>query len=381
VRTDLAFSATENFFRNDRKISTVHHLKSLEYLSNTNLPRFCITVSHSPATQIQIEKEIIESKMRLTMTFDWAARAGGETVSGNRRIFSVKRFLGLVIGVFFLIGFASLTEAITIDVAEVQNGAAYVQGGKAAANAKITWEGANVATANKNGGFKFSGAVPSDCVGTLSDGVSSIQVLVLACTSVSAGTAPVPRTGQTTSYTARDDGALQKGVTWQTPRFTDNSNGTITDNLTGLIWLKNANCPNTNRNWPTALNDVASLNSTGTMNGNDCGDTSNGGTHQTDWRLPNVRELSSLLDYAFFCSLCPSGGNNPAIPNTAGTGQGSDNDPFLNFVANDYSSSTTAAGDSGIIWVVDFGVGFGGGGIYYAPKTQPFFVIAVRGGS
>jgi hypothetical protein len=276
--------------------------------------------------------------------------------------------------------FTTAAQAINIDVAEVQNGVAVVQGGKAAANSTITWEGANVAKANKNGGFEFNGVVPKDCVGTLSDGKTTIDVAVLACTPVSTAIAPVPKTGQTTSYAAHDDGALQKGVAWPNPRFTDNSNGTITDNLTGLIWLKNANCPNTNRNWPTALNDVASLNSTGTMNGNDCGDTSNGGTHQTDWRLPNVRELFSLLDYAFFCSLCPSGGNNPAIPNTAGTGQGSDNDPFLNFVANDYSSSTTAAGDSDIIWVVDFGVGFGGGGIYYA-KTQPFFVIGVRGGS
>src|SRR4030095_5129806 len=115
----------------------------------------------------------------------------------------MKTFLGLAVGVFLVIGFISSAEAISIDVAEVQNGAAFVQGGKAAANATITWEGGNVATANKNGGFKFSGAVPSDCVGTLSDGVSSIQVLVLACTSVSAGTAPVPRTGQTTRYAAR----------------------------------------------------------------------------------------------------------------------------------------------------------------------------------
>jgi len=52
--------------------------------------------------------------------------------------------------------------------------------------------------------------------------------------------APVPKTGQTTSYDTRDDGALEKGVAWPTPRFTDNNNGTITDNLTKLIWMKNA---------------------------------------------------------------------------------------------------------------------------------------------
>ena len=54
--------------------------------------------------------------------------------------------------------------------------------------------------------------------------------------------APVPKTGQTVSYATGDDGDLQKGVAWPDPRFTDNSDGTVTDNLTGLIWLKNANC-------------------------------------------------------------------------------------------------------------------------------------------
>jgi hypothetical protein len=33
--------------------------------------------------------------------------------------------------------------------------------------------------------------------------------------------APVPQTGQVPSYGTRDDGALQKGVAWPTPRFTD----------------------------------------------------------------------------------------------------------------------------------------------------------------
>ena len=187
----------------------------------------------------------------------------------------------------------------------------------------------------------------------------------------------VPQTGQTTSYDTnipqRDDGALQKGVVLPTPRFTDNSNGTITDNLTRLIWLKNANCPNATRNPQTALNDVVSLNSAGTMNGNSCGDTSNAGSHQTDWRLPNIRELFSLVDFAFF---------NPAISNAAGTGQGSGSDPFSNFQGPDqpfagYWSSTTDAGDSNIAWFVDFF----DGPVVGRNKVGLRFVLAVRGGS
>ena len=56
--------------------------------------------------------------------------------------------------------------------------------------------------------------------------------------------APVQKTGQITVYGPRDDGYWQQalGVEWPNPRFTDNGDGTVTDNLTGLIWLKDANC-------------------------------------------------------------------------------------------------------------------------------------------
>jgi hypothetical protein len=51
------------------------------------------------------------------------------------------------------------------------------------------------------------------------------------------GPAPVPKTGQTTSYAIGDDGDLERGV--EKPplkdRFTDNGDGTVLDNLTGLI--------------------------------------------------------------------------------------------------------------------------------------------------
>ena len=46
------------------------------------------------------------------------------------------------------------------------------------------------------------------------------------------GPAPVEKTGQTTSYGIGDDGDLEKGIPWPNPRFTDNLNGTVTDNLT-----------------------------------------------------------------------------------------------------------------------------------------------------
>ncbi len=104
-------------------------------------------------------------------------------------------------------------------------------------------------------------------------------------------TVQLPETGQTKSYDAntpqKDDGALQAGVSWPSQRFADNGDGTVTDRLTGLMWLKNANCFDL-KDWSTALSDAKTL-----ANGT-CGliDGSNAG----DWRLPNVNELESLVN-------------------------------------------------------------------------------------
>jgi hypothetical protein len=122
--------------------------------------------------------------------------------------------------------------------------------------------------------------------------------------------APVPQTGENTTYSPGDDGTLQKGVAWPVPRFTDQGDGTIRDNLTGLIWLKNANCfgPKT---W------FGALNACNLLQDGDC--ELEDGSLPGDWRLPNVRELFSLVHF---------GVDNPAIPNTMGTGKLSDGDPF-----------------------------------------------------
>jgi hypothetical protein len=100
--------------------------------------------------------------------------------------------------------------------------------------------------------------------------------------------APVPQTGQTIISQAGDDGDIQAGVVPPSPRFTDNGDGTITDNLTRLIWLQEVNCFEA-ENWFNALTDANTLNS------GECGLTD--GSVEGDWRLPNIRELMSLIDY------------------------------------------------------------------------------------
>ncbi|HOP46380.1 MAG TPA: DUF1566 domain-containing protein [Desulfobacteraceae bacterium] len=74
-----------------------------------------------------------------------------------------------------------------------------------------------------------------------------------------------------------------------TPRFTDNGNGTVTDNMTGLIWMKNARCTEfyfndttgkNQRNWNNALTAANNLSA------GYCGLTD--GSSSGDWRLPNI---------------------------------------------------------------------------------------------
>ncbi len=161
--------------------------------------------------------------------------------------------------------------------------------------------------------------------------------------------AAVPQTGQTTSYASGDDGDLEKGVAWPNPRFTDNSDGTVTDNLTGLIWLKNANAFGF-RGWATALTDCATLNS-GEAGLSD-------GSVEGDWRLPNIRELQSLIDYGRY---------NPALPS---------GHPFTGVQSGYYWSSSTVAVNTVFAWSVALDGGYVSNG--YKPSTD--YVWPVRGG-
>lgn len=114
------------------------------------------------------------------------------------------------------------------------------------------------------------------------------------------GTIQLPRTGQGEAATCWNaagtsvpcattgqDGESRKGVALPSPRFTAPGNGTVTDNLTGLIWLQNANC------WGPKLQATALTLANGLASGQ-CGLTD--GSTAGQWRLPNIKELESLID-------------------------------------------------------------------------------------
>jgi hypothetical protein len=170
--------------------------------------------------------------------------------------------------------------------------------------------------------------------------------------------AGVAKTGQTLCWNVSgtvidctgtgQDGAFQNGVS-VSPRFADNANGTVKDNLTGLIWLKNANC----FSYQTWTNALAVSN---TLASGACGLTD--GSAAGAWRLPNVRELQSLIDYGKY---------NPALP--AGH-------PFSGVQANYYWSSSTSANYPSYAWFVYLNDGYVNGN----GKTNSNYVWPVRGG-
>jgi hypothetical protein len=164
-------------------------------------------------------------------------------------------------------------------------------------------------------------------------------------------TASVEKTGQTTSYATGDDGDLMKGVAWPDPRFTDNGNGTVTDNLTGLIWLKNANCFGT-RLWTTGLSDCNSLAS------GSCGLTD--GSVAGDWRMPNIKELLSLIDYGYYDKALPAG------------------HPFTGVMDDHYWSGTSAAHDTKNVWYMDV---IDGTTSDILKRRNYYYVWPVRGGN
>lgn len=183
-----------------------------------------------------------------------------------------------------------------------------------------------------------------------------VLLMVFMASHANAETIDLPKTGQTATYATGDDGDLQKGVAWPSPRFTDNGDGTVKDNLTGLIWLQDASCDGVMA-WSNALDHANELyDGCSDCGGDDedCGlsDDSSAG----DWRLPNVKELQSLIDFSEYNPVLPSG------------------HPFTGVQSSDYWSSTTNADITSTAWRVYMS----DGAAVSDDKSSGYFVWSVR---
>ena len=157
-----------------------------------------------------------------------------------------------------------------------------------------------------------------------------------ACSNSSGLSIPCAGTGQ--------DGEFQTGLTWPTPRFTANSDQTISDYLTGLTWTKDGNPSAGTKTWQAALDYIKGLNSSKYLG-------------YSDWRLPNRNELESLVNWGQF------------YPATWLNSQG-----FFNVQADYYWSSTSYA--TNYAWIAHMGHGYTGDG----SKSFNYYIWPVRGG-
>ncbi|MBA3014035.1 MAG: DUF1566 domain-containing protein [Proteobacteria bacterium] len=225
----------------------------------------------------------------------------------------------------------------------------------------------------------INGARPSD----VSAGKNYWSLRTDSTWGLQAGTslsAKVPKTGQATCYDASgatiscsntgQDGALKPGVAWPNPRFTDNGNGTVTDNLTSLIWLKNANCTATVGEIPKSLGTLTWTNAltwSNNLASGACGLNDN--SVAGNWRLPSRAELISLVSLEY---------TSPALTNTAGTTQWSNNNPFSTVQSNYYWSSSTSIANKSNAWGVDFN---DGSVTSNNAKINSNYIWPVRGGN
>ncbi len=139
------------------------------------------------------------------------------------------------------------------------------------------------------------------------------------------------------------DGDYGYGFPWPEPRFTE-QNQTVIDRATGLMWTKNANLHEFPVTWQEALTAVAVMNQRKFLG-------------FSDWRLPNRRELRSLMSHQT---------RKPSLPGAH---------PFENIFMGWYWTSTTADINPAYAWYVHLE----GARMFYGRKDQYYLFWPVRG--
>lgn len=139
------------------------------------------------------------------------------------------------------------------------------------------------------------------------------------------------------------DASFGVGTRWPEPRF-EPSGDEVTDRLTGLVWCRDASLAEFPLTWKEALDFVAAMNREQRF-----------GRH--DWRMPNRRELRSLLSLQT---------RLPALP---------EGHPFTQVFNGWYWTATTAAIAPAHAWYV----ALDGARMFYGGKDQSFMLWPVRG--
>ncbi len=174
------------------------------------------------------------------------------------------------------------------------------------------------------------------------------------------GATRLQSTGQYVIFAAGDDGSIQSGVPPTFPRWVDKGDGTIADTVTGLVWLKQADC--IQQTWADAIGAVRALSS------GQCGLTD--GSQAGSWRMPSRNEMQSLSDrmennHADFFNQTYLNKDNSLFQAAI----------FTNFQRFQYYwTSTGDAADPTKAWTV-FSCDYG---VYDTPKGNIGYTLAVR---
>lgn len=139
------------------------------------------------------------------------------------------------------------------------------------------------------------------------------------------------------------DGEFRPGIPWPRPRFVVDGQ-LVLDELTGLQWFKNANPAEFPVTWQEALDHISRMNRERKAG-------------RSDWRLPNRRELRSLMAFET---------RKPALP--AGH-------PFENVFLGWYWTSSTAAIQPAYAWYVHME----GARMFFGRKDQYYLFWPVCG--
>jgi len=163
-------------------------------------------------------------------------------------------------------------------------------------------------------------------------------------------------------------GNLEGGCSLSTVSYTDNGDGTVTDNVTGLMWEKLSD-DSSIHDWnnlayiwaDASAVKVATLN---TMN------AGVGFANHTDWRVPNIKELQTLVNFGTSAPATHSAFNSACVPGCTVTTCSCTRSSI-------YWSSSTYQPAPSYAWRTDFNDGLTDS----YDTTGGGYVRAVRGGS